>query len=124
MKTQQEINTIIAWFVEQKENKVIYNDKEYPNIKGTDTKSSGYYKNGFTTYEMKGKKGKRDYIQIDIYTVAKSYVDIEEKFIFEKVNDDYIVKKWVGWDNINLLKMGKEQEYIDMLQAIFIKRKN
>ena len=49
MKTQQEINTIIAWFVEQKENKVIYNDKEYPNIKGTDTKSSGYYKNGFTT---------------------------------------------------------------------------
>ena len=51
-------------------------------------------------------------------------MDIEEKFIFEKVNDDYIVKKWVGWDNINLLKMGKEQEYIDMLQAIFIKRKN
>ena len=121
MKTQQEINTIIAWFVEQKEKKVKYNDKEYPNIKGTDTKSRGYYKNGFTTYEMKGKKGKRDYIQIDIYTVAKSYVDIEEKFIFEKVNDDYIVKKWVGWDNINLLKMDKEQGYINMLQAIFIK---
>tara|TARA_R110001606_G_scaffold252920_2_gene400668 strand:+ start:186 stop:539 length:354 start_codon:yes stop_codon:yes gene_type:complete len=109
---------MLNWF---KDNEVLVkvNDIEYPNVKGTPT-PSGYYKNGFSSKILEGKSGKYQYLQINIYTSAGK-IDIEEKFLFKIVDDDYKIVKWLGWDNINLLAMDCNEEWKDMLEAIYDK---
>ena len=114
---------MINWFAN---NQILVkvNDVEYPNIMGTEAKC-GWYKNGFTSTIRKGKQGVNEYLQIDIYTVCKGYVDIEERFLFKKKGEDYKIMKWVGWDNVNLLATMKNgtEEWKDMLIAIYQKNK-
>ena len=51
-------------------------------------------------------------------------VDIEEKFLFKIVDDDYKIVKWLGWNNVNLLNMPEgKQEWKNMLKAIYKKNK-
>ena len=108
---------MINWF---KNNEVLVkvNDIEYPNIKGTKTEG-GYYKNGFSSKILEGKSGKNQYLQINIYTSAGEKVDIEEKFLFKIVGDNYKIVKWLGWNNMDLLAMDSNEEWKNMLKAIY-----
>tara|TARA_R110000751_G_scaffold22286_1_gene62874 strand:+ start:1688 stop:2044 length:357 start_codon:yes stop_codon:yes gene_type:complete len=112
-------NQMINWF---KNNEVLVkvNDIEYPNIKGAITEG-GWYKNGFSSKILEGKSGKNQYLQINIYTSKYHQIDIEEKFLFKIVGDDYKIVKWLGWDNINLLAMDSKEEWKNMLKAIYDK---
>ena len=132
-----EITNMLDWFNETKNINVKYNDIEYENIRFNKTKDgSGYYKNGFKTHKFEYKNNQ--YLQIDIYTVAGNEIDIEERFLFLIKNNnyidttdtrflfmvkkqDYVIKKWVGWDNTDLLKFDNNNEWVDMLKAIYIK---
>jgi len=111
---------MINWF---KDNEVLVkvNDIEYPNVKGTKAEG-GYYKNGFTSKILDGKKGKNQYLQILIYTSKHLEIDIEEKFLFKIVDGNYEIVKWLGWYDTNLLAMdGSSEEWKGMLKAIYKK---
>ena len=113
---------MLNWF-KNNEKLVKVNDIEYPNVKGTKTEG-GCYKNGFSSKILEGKSGKNQYLQINIYTSAGHLVDIEEKFLFKIVDDDYKIVKWLGWNNVNLLNMPEgKQEWKNMLKAIYKKNK-
>ena len=115
---------IIPWFEQTKSIKVKSNGKEYENKLGTKAQS-GFYKNGFTAKIIDGKKGKREYLAIYIYTVAKSYVDIEEKYLFAKINDTYKLMKHLGWNDWDLRPLSKD--YMDtygMLIALYKRHHN
>ena len=111
---------MLNWF---KDNELLVkvNDNKYPNVKDTKTEG-GYYYNGFSSKILEGKTGKHQYLQIYIYTSVKGYVDIEEKFLFKIVDDDYKIMKWLGWDNMDLLAMDRGNgEWKNMLKAIYNK---
>jgi len=112
---------IIPWFENTKFIKVKVNGKEYENKVGTEAEY-GWYNNGFTAKIIDGKKGRREYLAIHIYTVAKSVVDIEEKYLFAKINDTYKLCKHLGWDNWDMRP--KSKDYMDdygMLIALYKK---
>ena len=88
--------------------------KFYDNRVGIST-DAGSYRNGFTTEVINNK-----WVKILIYTSAGGVVDIEERFLFKIVGDTYKIKKWEGWDGINLLSMhGSNIEYMNMLEAMY-----
>ena len=112
---------IIPWFEQTKFKKLKVNEKEYENKVGTPT-PSGWYSNGFTAKIIDGKKGRREYLAIHIYTAVKNKVDIEEKYLFAKINDTYKLCKHLGWDNWDMRPVSKD--YMDdygMLIAIYKK---
>jgi hypothetical protein len=113
-------NEIIKYFETKQCQKVLVNDIEFDCYKGLET-MSGYYKNGFKAYVKKGKKKNKanEYLQIDIYTSAGQQIDIEEKFMFLKDGEDYILKKWVGWNNMDLLRFDTNNEFMNMLESIY-----
>tara|TARA_R110002020_G_scaffold7688_2_gene32047 strand:+ start:3966 stop:4352 length:387 start_codon:yes stop_codon:yes gene_type:complete len=122
------INEVVNWFEKTKSQKIRVNDVEYENKQGIST-NSGWYKNGFEAKVINGKQGKRKYLQIYIYTSCKHYVDIEEKFLFAKIGDKYKIVKHLGWNEIDLLKIGKwfeetnQWDWEGMLRAIYNKSK-
>ena len=112
--------TIINWFKNTKNKKVMVDDVEYPTIRGTET-GGGWYVNGFNAKVVAGNKGKRNYLQIDIYTSAAHVIDIEEKYLFAMIGDKYKLVKWVGWNDVNLMRGTWKNEYMDMLKATYNK---
>jgi len=107
-------NETLDWFINNPYRSVEVKGTKY-NCKKGETTSGGCYKNGYIVkiLEHKGKM----FIQIDIYTSASHRIDVEERFLFD---DKGSIKKWVGWNNINLLKMSNgRNEYMDMLNAIY-----
>jgi hypothetical protein len=113
-------NEVLNWFQTTKHKPVIVNDTEYECIKGKQT-NSGFYKNGFRVGVLPGNKKNTEYLIIHIYTSARQQVDIEEKYTFLKKDGNYILKKWVGWNDFNLMKFDWEDSYMDMLRAIYNK---
>lgn len=116
---------ILDYFKNTKTLQVEVNDKKYDCYKGLKTES-GFYKNGFKTYLKDGKKKnkKSKYLQIDIFTSASQEIDIEERFLFLMDGEDYILKKWTGWNNVDLMRFSDyENEYLNMLKAIFDREK-
>ncbi len=115
---------ILDWYKNTKTLPVEVNDKKFDCYKGLETES-GFYKNGFKSYVKDGKKKNKGqkYLQIDIYTSAAQQIDIEEKLLFLINGDEYILKKWLGWNNNDLMRLDFNNQYMDMLKAIY-KRKN
>ena len=108
---------ILDWFINNPYKEVQVNGVSYPCQKNLPTQE-GLYKNGYIV-KILNHKGKQ-FIQIDVYTSAGSQIDIEERFLF---NEKYKVKKWIGWNNFNLLANDHDGEYMDMLKAFYNENK-
>ena len=125
--TQQQ--KIINWFVENDYKKVRVTPSagiddgsvEYECQEGLTTIGS-YYHNGWRTTCKKGKKSDTKYLQIFIYTMAKRRIWVEEKFLFKILKDDsYKLVCWKGWDNVDLMRNDYNNEYMNMLTALYEK---
>jgi len=114
-------NEVLQWFQTTKHIPVLVNDLKFECIKGKKTES-GFYKNGFRSFIKPGKKKNSEYLVIHIYTSAASQIDIEEKFMFLIKDGNYILKKWVGWSDYNLMRIDWEDCYMDMIRAIYKSR--
>ena len=94
---------------------IVYNDKKYDCDLGLDIDDTcGYYKNGYKTYIINGKNDKYKYIQVNMYTISGSKVDIEEKIMIR--SDNKIVQR-VGWNNVNLLKYDTQENHKKQIQG-------
>ena len=116
MTTQNNIKTL-NWFLENRYKMVRCQGQDFHCKKGLPT-PGGFYKNGYIVKSV-DHKGKT-FIQIDIYTSAANIIDVEERFLFLVKDEQWIIKKWVGWHNTDLLKMTRRTdknntEYMDML---------
>jgi hypothetical protein len=126
MSEQQKI---INWFVENDYKKVLVNDVEYECKEGVET-TSGYYKNGWRTTVKKGKNSDTKYLQIFIYTSASHRIWVEEKFMFKIIERNqnvfgrYKLVSWKGWDNIDLMRVDWQSQYMNMLTALYKKNLN
>lgn len=116
------INQVVSWFESTKSQKVRVNDVEYQNKVGIPTIGK-WYKNGFEAKIIDGKQGKRKYLQIYIYTSAGNNVDVEEKFLFAKIDNKYKIVQHLGWHNVDLLRLckrvGETTEWEKMLRAMY-----
>jgi len=103
--------------------KVLVNDKEYDCREGIET-DSGFYRNGFTSQLVEGKKGKYDYVKFNLFTSAGGEIQIEEKWL---IRSDGKLCKRVGWSNICLMRLaqpGEHEEDIKLLVEKFSERLN
>tara|TARA_R110002073_G_C9171131_1_gene555489 strand:+ start:47 stop:616 length:570 start_codon:yes stop_codon:yes gene_type:complete len=120
MSQQQKI---INWFVENDYKKVRVKDVEYECKEGLTT-PGGFYKNGWRTTIKKGKNSDTKYLQIFIYTSASHNISVEEKFMFKIIESkeyDYSYKlvSWKGWDNVDLMRLDWQSQYMGMLTALY-----
>ena len=89
---------------------LLVNDKEVPMIVGVET-AGGFYKNGYKCSKIDGLKGKHKYYKLFIYTSASREVDIEEKWLIRiEENGEYTIKSHRGWNNVDLMKFGDNEE--------------
>ena len=130
--TQQQ--KIINWFVENDYKKVRVTPSagiddgsvEYECQEGLTTIGS-YYHNGWRTTCKKGKKSDTKYLQIFIYTMAKRRIWVEEKIMFKIIERNqnvfgrYKLVSWKGWDNVDLMRNDYNNEYMNMLTALYEK---
>ena len=109
------------FFIDHPIYNVQVNNTEYENKVGVKT-SGGYYKNGYTAKKLKAKSSnKYNYIQLNMYTSVLHRVDIEEKWL---IRSDNKICKRLGWHNVNLLRISKEGENKETLQAYIDSRKS
>jgi hypothetical protein len=41
--------------------------------------------------------------------------------MFLKDGEDYILKKWVGWNNMDLMRLDTNNEFMNMLESIYFR---
>ena len=109
---------ILNYFMSNKNKKVIVNDIEYECEEGLST-PGGFYKNGWRSTIKSGKKSDTKYLQIFIYTSAKHRIWVEEKFMFKIIGENFKLLSWKGWDNIDLMRIDYQKEYMNMLNSLY-----
>lgn len=83
---------------------VTVNDKTFPCVEGTPTEG-GFYKNGWTTTPLEGKKGKHTYLRWVVFTSAAHQVDIEMKAMFRLKSGKWSLCQLKGWHGVDLIKL-------------------